>query len=216
MIATPEQIAEAIARRIGGLAAPNPRNLIAIVGGPASGKSTVAHELCAHLNAAGTPTGLLAMDGFHLDNRILDTRGQRAIKGAPETFDLGGFTSTLERLRLGQEVIAPVFDRGLDLSVGAASLISGQMTTVVVEGNYLLLNEPGWRDLAAFWTLSVRIDVGPEVLEQRLMKRWLDHGLSRAVAQEKTHQNDLPNARRILAGSMQPDMVAGLSERAQA
>ena len=53
-----------------------PRNLIAIAGAPGAGKSHLAAELAAALNAA-TPgsAAVLPMDGFHLSNDVLETRG---------------------------------------------------------------------------------------------------------------------------------------------
>ena len=114
---TPSDIAAAIADRAEALPKPpQRRNLIAVVGPPASGKTTVASTLLRVLNARGVPTGLVAMDGFHLDNTVLDARSLRARKGAPETFDLAGFSSLLTRLAVEDEVIAPTFDRARDAS----------------------------------------------------------------------------------------------------
>ncbi|SMX24139.1 hypothetical protein [Boseongicola aestuarii] len=204
---TPSDIAGAIADRAEALPKPQRRNLIAVVGPPASGKTTVASTLLRVLNARGVPTGLVAMDGFHLDNSVLDARGLRARKGAPETFDLAGFTSLLTRLAVEDEVIAPTFDRSRDASIGSSSVVTREMTTVIVEGNYLLLNEPGWRDLSKHWTLSVMLTVPVDELEQRLIQRWLQFGFSEDGARTKALDNDLPNARRVLENSLAADMT---------
>ena len=204
---SPEDIAAAIADRLQALPKAEGRRLVAVAGPPASGKSTVAKHLQSELNRRGVATGLVAMDGFHLDNPILDARGLRARKGAPETFDLGGFAAFLQRLRNGGEVIAPTFDRTRDVSVGSSSIVSADAEWVVVEGNYLLLDEPGWRDLNRFWDFSVSIQPSMAVLEERLIQRWLDHGFDETGARRKTETNDLPNARRVIENSLQADNV---------
>ena len=62
------------------------RLVVAIAGPPAAGKSTLAAQLADSL-AARSRVAVVAQDGFHYDNAILDARGQRAVKGAPQTFD---------------------------------------------------------------------------------------------------------------------------------
>ncbi|MBT8415146.1 MAG: hypothetical protein KJO30_12525 [Boseongicola sp.] len=204
---TPSDIAAQIADRVEALPRPQRRHLVALIGPPASGKTTVADALLNELNARGVPTGLIAMDGFHLDNSILDARGLRARKGAPETFDLAGFASLLARLTVEDEVIAPTFDRVRDASIGSSRVVSKDMSTVIVEGNYLLLDAPGWRDLAKHWTLSVMLAVPMDALEKRLMQRWRDFGFSEADARAKALGNDIPNARRVLEQSLPADVT---------
>ena len=204
---SPSDIAAQIADRVEALAKPKLRNLIAVVGPPASGKTTLAAALRTALTDRGTPTGLVAMDGFHLDNAILDARGLRARKGAPETFDLAGFASLLRRLSSEAEVIAPTFDRARDASIGSSSVVSGDMTTVIVEGNYLLLNEPGWRDLQDHWAMSVMLSVSAEELESRLLERWRLFGFPEPEALAKARGNDLPNALRVQEDSLAADMT---------
>ena len=183
------------------------RRFVAVAGPPACGKSTLSAALVAGLREAGLGAGLVAMDGFHLDNAILDARGLRARKGAPETFDLNGFAALLARLNSPQEVIAPTFDRARDVSVGASTIISADVTHVVVEGNYLLLDCPGWRDLSRLWDVSVSLAAPFDVLKERLVQRWLDHGLSARDALAKASENDLPNAKLVCDHSLPADIV---------
>ncbi|NNE81658.1 MAG: nucleoside triphosphate hydrolase [Silicimonas sp.] len=201
------ETAKLIANRIAALPATEERRLIAVAGPPASGKSTVAAALCDVLNENGLHTGLVAMDGFHLDNAILEKRGLRARKGAPETFDLAGFSSILKRLHHEPEVIVPTFDRTRDLSVGSGAVVTPAMRTIVVEGNYLLLDEPGWADLKDHWDFSVFLSPPLSVLDARLIQRWIDHGFSEIDARNKASQNDIPNAERVLAHRQNADMV---------
>ena len=206
----PEDIAATIADSVEALPKGQGRRLIAVAGPPASGKTTVAAVLRDTLNARGVATGLVAMDGFHLDNSILDARGLRSRKGAPETFDLAGFAALMRRLQNEGEVIAPAFDRERDVSVGSCTVVSEDMKTVVVEGNYLLLDEPGWRDLKELWTFSAFLGPDTEVLEQRLMERWLSYGFDEQSAREKAEKNDLPNALRIVRNSLAADIAPAL------
>lgn len=196
---TPNDIAERIARTT----AKGRRKLIALVGPPASGKSTLAEAL------AGASEGWRAvpMDGFHLDNALLIPRDLLARKGSPPSFDAAGFLHLVRRLATEEEVIYPLFDRALDKSINAAGRVGPETDTVVVEGNYLLLDHPVWRDLASLWDLTIRLDVPQDVLRERLLQRWLDHGLSRDEALEKAEANDLPNAQLIASHSLPADIT---------
>ncbi|KIN64173.1 Fructokinase [Sulfitobacter noctilucicola] len=179
------------------------RRVVAIAGPPASGKSTLAEALVAALNGAGCATQLVPMDGFHLDNRILSERGLLNRKGAPETFDAEGLLRLVGLLGSDLDLYYPVFDRALDLSIAGAGYISPQTDTIVIEGNYLMMQAPIWADMETHWDLSISITCPPDVLEERLIQRWLDHGLAEDAARARAEENDLPNA-RLIAASMGP------------
>ncbi|WP_026155300.1 AAA family ATPase [Paracoccus sp. N5] len=177
------------------------RRLVAIVGAPGSGKSTLAEGLVAAVPGAV----LVPMDGFHLDNRLLDRDGLRACKGAPETFDAEGFVALIRRLKQGGAVVYPVFDRDRDLAVAGAERVEDQARLVVVEGNYLLLDRAPWRELAGLWDLSVMLDVPAEELRRRLTARW--QGLGRSPAEVLAHlENDLANAETVADHSLPADL----------
>ncbi|GGB86657.1 nucleoside triphosphate hydrolase [Marinobacterium zhoushanense] len=181
----------------------NRRYILAVAGPPASGKSTLAEQLVAKLNATRTDcAALLPMDGFHLDNRILAARGLLSRKGAPETFDAVGFGVTVQRLHdRSSEIIHPVFDRTRDLAVAGAGVITPEVDVIVVEGNYLLLKQEPWVSMRTHYDLTVFLSPPMEVLEQRLIERWLIHGLEEAAAQARAQGNDIPNARLVLEHS---------------
>ncbi|WP_295317466.1 nucleoside/nucleotide kinase family protein [Roseobacter sp.] len=204
---TPEQTAQSVCDRV--LAAPRKgrRRLVALAGAPASGKTTLAHSLGDALNDKGCAAQVVPMDGFHLHNQILLDRDTLNRKGAPHTFDAAGFVHLVSRLPDEEEVFYPLFDRTRDISIACAGRVGPDCDTVVLEGNYLLLDAPVWRDLNRYWDLSVRLDVPIEVLQNRLVQRWLDHGLSRERAEERAARNDLANARTVQEKSLPADIV---------
>jgi len=157
------------------------RLMIGIAGAPGSGKSTLADALVPLLNAElaerNEQSAVVPMDGFHLDNRILQSHGMQPVKGSPQTFDSAGFLALLQRLRKPSPHVlyAPVFDREADLSRNAAQEIYAEHTVVLVEGNYLLLDQPIWRDIPSLLDCSIALDVPMDTLERRLVQRWLHH-----------------------------------------
>ncbi len=179
--------------------------MVGIAGPPASGKSTLAHALAEQTGGIAVP-----MDGFHLDNPILEARGLRQRKGAPETFDAEGFLSLVKRLKTGGEVFAPLFDRERELAIAGALAVPEEAPLVVLEGNYLLLDEPVWRDAAVLLDLTVLVMPPTAEIERRLMCRWLDLGFDEAKSRAWIESNDLPNAMTVVAGSLPADInIAG-------
>ena len=183
------------------------RRVVAIVGPPASGKSTLAAALVAALQQAGVSSQLVPMDGFHLDNRILTARGILDRKGSPPSFDAIGLLRLVQVLGASQELYYPVFDRDRDLSIAGAGHIAPDCDTIVIEGNYLLMDAPIWRDMAGYWDLSIQLTCAEAELEARLTKRWLDQGLTPEAARLRAQSNDLPNARLVGQTALRADVV---------
>lgn len=217
----PEELAEKILQAF--YATPeNKRLIVAVAGAPASGKSTLADWLASYINMTlnGHPHGAAAivvpMDGYHLDNSILSTQGWQAVKGAPHTFDVAGFQALITRLHAPLSSVAdshnspvyiPVFDRSMDLARCAASAVDTHHRIIVVEGNYLLLDRPGWLDLEQNFDLSVMLAVPLDILEARLIERWKLHGMTADAARERALANDIPNAIVVTDESKHPHFV---------
>lgn len=180
------------------------RFLAALAGPPGAGKSTLSAALVATL---GPGARIVPMDGFHYDDSVLEARGLRARKGAPETFDAAGFVHLIGRLRQEDEVAIPVFDRSMELSRAAADVVGPEDRFVIVEGNYLLLDEGPWRALDGAFDLTVWIDVPLAELDRRLTDRWAHYGKSPEAARAWIEGNDMPNIRRVIAGSRPAEVV---------
>ncbi|UKV13774.1 nucleoside/nucleotide kinase family protein [Thalassospiraceae bacterium SW-3-3] len=184
------------------------RLLVAIAGAPASGKSTLSERLHHHLGGDEAGAVVVPMDGYHFDDAILSERGLLPRKGAPETFDTGGFKRTLDAIRDDiDDVYVPVFDRHLELSRGSARCVSQSHRIVLVEGNYLLLSRSPWDQLAGLFDLTLFIDIPLPVLERRLVQRWLDHGHDEPSARQKASDNDIHNAHTVQKGSVLADIT---------
>ncbi|MEL6211103.1 MAG: AAA family ATPase, partial [Pseudomonadota bacterium] len=98
------QIVSALEGRIG----PH-RTLVALAGPPGVGKSTVAEAVLTALVGQGISAALVPMDGYHLDNAILRERDLLHRKGAPETFDVHGLSTLLQRATIEDQLFAPIF-----------------------------------------------------------------------------------------------------------
>lgn len=187
------------------------RGLTAVVGAPGAGKSTLAEALVAKLNEeAADSAAVLPMDGYHFDDRVLVPRGLRPRKGAPDTFDVAGFYHMLQRLKRNDEaeIAVPVFDRDLEIARAGARLIPRSVRHLIVEGNYLLLDRPGWSRLSSLFDTTIMIAVPEEILRQRLVARWRGYGIPPDEITAKVEANDLPNGRLVVSGSVQAEFIS--------
>jgi pantothenate kinase len=185
-----------------------PRLMVGVAGAPGSGKSTLAADLVTDLKAAGETAVVVPMDGYHFDDIVLNARGHRQRKGAPHTFDAAGFEVLLKRIRAREpEIAIPVFDRSLELSRAAADIVEAETRFIVVEGNYLLLDQKPWSNLKPLFDVTIFLQVPLEVIKQRLLDRIKHYGHDEAFAQNWMLTNDIPNAITVIDQSATADVL---------
>jgi len=209
-----------LVERARGLAVPGERHILGIVGAPGAGKSTVA----AHVVAALGPelAVLVAMDGFHLANVVLETLGRRDRKGAVDTFDAPGYANLLERLHRSalapgrpgatEIVYAPEFRREIEEDIGCAIAVPPSIPLVVTEGNYLLLDDGAWMRARAcldeIWFLSP----ADELRQHRLVRRHEAFGKSPDDAKAWALGTDQRNAELIESTAGRANLIVRVVE----
>lgn len=200
-----EMSLEALAARAAGLAARSTRAVLGVVGSPGAGKSTLAEALVERL---GHRAALVPMDGFHLDDAVLEALGRRGRKGAPDTFDVGGYIALLRRLheRTDDVVYAPVFRREVEIAVAGALPVPRDVPLVVTEGNYLLADGE-FEAVRPLLTESWFVDLDPLVRRARLVARHVAHGRSEEDAERWVAGSDDRNAELVECTRSRADLV---------
>jgi hypothetical protein len=88
-----------------------------------------------------------------------------------------------------------------------ARTIPRAVRALVVEGNYLLLDQEPWSSLRATFDMTVAVDAPEDILRQRLIERWQGYGLPPPEIKAKVEGNDLPNGRYVVSKSGPADFV---------
>lgn len=186
------------------------RSVVAIAGPPGAGKTALTDQLTIRLNqAAPDRAATLPMDGFLLDNVLLSSMGRLERKGAADTFDVGGLYNMVRRLRANaeREIAVPTYDWRLELARSSARLIRQSTDIVLVEGSYLLLQDPPWAPLIGQFDQTVMLQLGSRGLRRRLEAVWAQQGLSPKAAAKQIEEYDLPNAILVLENSSTADHI---------
>jgi pantothenate kinase len=175
----------------------NPRTLIGMVGKPGSGKSTVVEQIEKRFRPS--EVSIIPMDGFHLSNEELVKLDRRERKGAPDTFDVSGFISLIEKVKHIPEINHkfPIFHREIEASVEDEGLVSKESKVVVIEGNYLFSEDHNWDGLFPLLDHTWFIEIDDEVRIERLIARHVRYGKTPAEAENWSRGSDEANARFI-------------------
>ncbi len=177
----------------------NRKYILGITGVPGSGKTTTSHCLNTIVNNARPGTSVIVpMDGFHLYRRELDQmenpKEAHARRGAPFTFNPTKFADLLSKINNEGEAKAPSFDHHVGDAVEDDIVITKDHKLVIVEGIYLLIQEPQWqrarKSLDSVWYVDIDVDAAME----RVRKRHITTGLTNEAAIERCNNNDKVNA----------------------
>jgi pantothenate kinase len=200
-----------LAARARALAEAGPRQLLGIAGAPGAGKSTLAERIVA---AVGPAARLVPMDGFHLAQSELARLGREGRKGAPDTFDVNGFASTLRRLRRLEptSVWAPAFRRDLEEPVAGAIEVPPEVRLVVTEGNYLLLRDDPWEEIRTLLHEIWFLDLDADLRVRRLTARHEAYGKTPEQARAWALGSDEANATLVAKSAEHADLVVRLAD----
>jgi pantothenate kinase len=174
-----------------------PRTLVGIVGKPGAGKSTVVDEISKKFGSK--LVSIIPMDGFHLSNEELISLGRRDRKGAPDTFDVEGFTSLIERVKTNNYVDHkfPIFHREIEASIADEGIVPKESKVVVIEGNYLFSEDHNWNQVYPLLDHTWFIDINDEIRIERLIARHIRYGKTPEEAETWSRGSDETNARFI-------------------
>ena len=196
------------------------RILVMLAAPPGAGKSTLAsfleklskeHDELVDVQAIG-------MDGFHRRQEYLlehfaERDGEKVrmvdIKGAPVTFDLEKLTAEVKRVAAGEKCGWPSYDRHLHNPVEDTYHVEADI--VILEGNYLLLDEDGWRDLKNYADYTIKVTADENFLRDRLVDRKIKSGNTEEKAIHFVDYSDMANVRICLDNSAEADMTLVVS-----
>ena len=185
--------------------------MVAIAGGPGSGKTTSALAVAQRLNARfphePNVAVVIPMDGFHYSRDDLTARyGPEALlrRGAPWTFDAPAILQTLQSLKSKHCGILPTYSRELSNPVLDGVHVEHHHKILLVEGLYLLhTRDPDWAPLQALWDERWFVQAPTRDLQkERLLKRSLQNwswakaqqwGAGAEGAQRLLESNDVKN-----------------------
>ena len=185
------------------------RLMVAIAGGPASGKSTLGTRLVQAINAAcGEGRAVyVPMDGFHKSTARLTEEGMLDLKGRPETFDADALLLFLKRLARGEEQVSgPEYSREIHDVVQDAYTVKHE-DIAIVEGNYLLLDGGTWNEVSALFDYKIFVRTSEATAVERLRARHRAGGKSAAWTEDHIQKVDVPNHRLVSDAEHRADVV---------
>ena len=139
-----------------------------------------------------------------LDSHLLNGKKLKEIKGAPETFDAEAMYALIKETKRS-DTWWPVYDRNLHEPLKHKLHVTGSI--LLVEGNYLLLDEEPYRSLSTLCDYCVFIQAEENLLRDRLIDRKSRGGLSKEQAEVFYEKSDRCNVQRVLQKGLSSDEV---------
>ncbi len=202
---------------------PSARCLVLLSAVPGAGKSVICSmiEQFSRLLRGYPAIRAIAMDGWHLPNKVIQARTVRdeigrivALadrKGSPDSFDIKALARDLHTLLTSRSPVRlPTYDRGRHEPVPDAILVDEPI--VLLEGNYLLLQGQGWEEVGDMASGAAWLDVPISLACRSIQRRHVAAGRSAREAQAKWLANDGPNAMIALHGRDSADAVLYLDD----
>ncbi|XP_060971005.1 putative uridine kinase C227.14 isoform X2 [Cannabis sativa] len=199
-----EDVYDALAKRLVPTAAvtadPNFKYIVGLAGPPGAGKTTLASEVVKRVNKlwpqkassldsqVNPPdvAAVLPMDGFHLYRSQLDAmenpKEAHARRGAPWTFNPELLLTCLKTLKTQGSVSVPSFDHGVGDPVEDDIFVTLEHKVVIVEGNYIFLEDGSWKEISSIFDEKWFIDIDIDKAMQRVLKRHISTGKPPDVA----------------------------------
>jgi len=176
------------------------RTIIGIIGKPGGGKSTLSKYLLKGMDP--TLVSVVPMDGFHLSNKVLKELGRSDRKGAQDTFDVKGFTTLIQRIKMdsAEPIYYPIFDRSIEESIAAQGVVYPSTRVVIVEGNYLMHDRDGWQEISPLLDQSWYAFLDEDIRISRLISRHIAFGKDPESAKAWAKGSDQVNAELIETG----------------
>ena len=149
-----------------------------------------------------TLVSVVPMDGFHLSNKVLKELGRSDRKGAQDTFDVKGFTTLIERIKLdsADPIYYPIFDRSIEESIASQGVVYPSTRVVIVEGNYLMHDKDGWQEISPLLDQSWYAFLDEDLRISRLISRHIAYGKDPESAKACAKGSDQVNAELIELG----------------
>ncbi len=197
------------------------RVLVLLAAPPGAGKSTLLSFLkyLSETKEDITPISTIGMDGFHryqeyLLSHTLVRAGRNLkmveVKGCPETFDLDKLSDSLKQVAAGEIIGWPEYNRMTHNPKENAIKVNGGV--VLLEGNYLLLDREGWKELKEYADFTISIKADGNFLRDRLIDRKIKSGTSKEKAEAFVDFSDMYNVNTCLSESVKADVELQIME----
>jgi pantothenate kinase len=195
------------------------RGLIGIAAPAGGGKTLLLAWLAATAAALEWEEfAFLPLDGYHLPNAVLDCRmgldpegnpvSLRKLKGTPPTFDAERLLADLRALKSdGRAHRLPGYSRVLHDPIPDRIRIGPEVKWIFVEGNYLFLEQPTWREIRGLFDRKVFLDADDAVLRERLARRHAAAGRDAEWIENHLRRTDGPNIRLIRTSARFADVA---------